>query len=303
MKKYFEYIGETDRTKTGETAKFWEITIEGKTVSVRFGKLGTNGQGSIKQLDSEDAARAYADKKMAEKTKDGYVEKQHQPKSIARGNLMNRGCGCEAKAKSGNIEGIEFEVCTSCEKLSWEPTDTKNFVGIKMNLYVDLENPSERSWTSADFYSWANEVLEDFGHSGLTLYVDMKCLDEEALAEPVIDSAFVPIEIVFSSWDIDVEEDDFYEEGSANFGKFSRSGLANSTTEEIARGAVRNLWDHLEDYLLEESAKSLIEHIESRRFRSSEKRTSQANLGLRVSASIDLWGENLIWSLDEQKWW
>lgn len=75
MKKYFEYIGETDRTKTGETAKFWEITLEGKTVSVRFGKLGTNGQGSIKELDSEDAAKAYADKKVAEKTKDGYVEK------------------------------------------------------------------------------------------------------------------------------------------------------------------------------------------------------------------------------------
>jgi predicted DNA-binding WGR domain protein len=75
MKKYFEYVGETDRTKTGETAKFWEITLEGKTVIVRYGKLGVNGQISTKELDSEAAAKAYADKKIAEKTKDGYVEK------------------------------------------------------------------------------------------------------------------------------------------------------------------------------------------------------------------------------------
>lgn len=75
MKKYFEYIGSTDRTKSGETAKFWEITLDGKTVSVRFGKLGVNGQVSTKELASEEEAKKYADKKIAEKTKEGYTEK------------------------------------------------------------------------------------------------------------------------------------------------------------------------------------------------------------------------------------
>ena len=213
---------------------------------------------------------------------------------------MNRWCSCKPAAQSGTIEGIEFEVCTSCEKLSWEPTGKKNFVGLRLNLSVDLENPSESSWTTEDVYSWANEVLADFGWKA---FVDLKGLNEDKLAEPVVHGTDVPIEIVVSSWDIDVEEDDFYDEESASFGKFSRSGLANSTTEEIARGALRNLWDHMEDYLLEEIAKLLIEHIESQRFRSSLKRTSQANLGLKVSASIDLVGGHLIWSLDEQPWW
>ena len=75
MKKYFEYIGSTDRTQSGETAKFWEITLVGKSVSVRYGKLGVNGQTSVKELASEAEAEAYANKKIAEKTKDGYVEK------------------------------------------------------------------------------------------------------------------------------------------------------------------------------------------------------------------------------------
>lgn len=300
MKRYFEYIGDTYRTKTGETAKFWEITLEGKTVSVRFGKLGTNGQSSIKELDSEDAARAYADKKLAEKTKDGYIEKQQQASRVATENRSNRWCGCKQVAQSGNIEGIQFEVCTSCEELSWEPTGKKNFMGLRFKLSLEIENPAQTSWTAGDVYLWVNEVLADFSWK---VFVDLKGLDEDELVEPVVDWTYVPIEVAISSWRIDVEEDEFFEEESASFGKFSQSGLANSTTETIARGVVRNLWDHMEDYLLEEMSKSLIEHIESQRFRSSEKRTSQANLGLKVSASIDLWGENLIWSLDEQKWW
>lgn len=75
MKKYFEYIGSTERTKTGETAKFWEITLSGTTVSVRFGKLSGNGQRSEKKLETYADAEAYAAKKIAEKTKEGYLEK------------------------------------------------------------------------------------------------------------------------------------------------------------------------------------------------------------------------------------
>jgi predicted DNA-binding WGR domain protein len=75
MKKYFEYIGASDRTKTGETAKFWEITVDGTSVSVRFGKLGANGQTSVKELENEAEAEAYANKKIAEKTNSGYQER------------------------------------------------------------------------------------------------------------------------------------------------------------------------------------------------------------------------------------
>lgn len=75
MKKYYEYIGSSDRTKSGETAKFWEITLEGKAVSVRFGKLGAGGQNSVKELESEAEAEAYANKKIAEKINSGYLEK------------------------------------------------------------------------------------------------------------------------------------------------------------------------------------------------------------------------------------
>ena len=65
MKKYYEF----------GTQKFWEITQEGSTVSVRFGKLGVQGQTTVKEFDTEAEAVKHADKMIAEKTKKGYEEK------------------------------------------------------------------------------------------------------------------------------------------------------------------------------------------------------------------------------------
>ena len=54
--------------------KFWEVDVEGSTVTVRFGRLGTDGQKKAKAHDSPAAAQKDADKLIAEKTKKGYVE-------------------------------------------------------------------------------------------------------------------------------------------------------------------------------------------------------------------------------------
>ena len=64
-KRYFEF----------ETQKFWEITQEDKQVSVRFGKLGVQGQTTVKDFDTTEDADAFATKVVAEKVKKGYAEK------------------------------------------------------------------------------------------------------------------------------------------------------------------------------------------------------------------------------------
>jgi len=76
MKKYFEYTGPASENKSGEASKFWEITVDGSTINIRFGKIGVaNGQTTVKEFDSNDEALAQADKLIKEKTKKGYVEK------------------------------------------------------------------------------------------------------------------------------------------------------------------------------------------------------------------------------------
>ena len=63
----FEFVG-------GSSAKFWEISVDGTDVAVRFGRIGTGGQQQTKSFADAAKARQHADKLIAEKTGKGYVE-------------------------------------------------------------------------------------------------------------------------------------------------------------------------------------------------------------------------------------
>ncbi len=61
--------------KEAASAKFWEVSVRGATLMVRFGRLGTAGQQKDKTFPSAGAAQKEADKLIREKTAKGYVEK------------------------------------------------------------------------------------------------------------------------------------------------------------------------------------------------------------------------------------
>ena len=67
MKRYFEFV-------EGNSSKFWEITVRNDNVTVRFGRIGTEGQIQAKALASVDAAVKHAQKLIASKLKKGYRE-------------------------------------------------------------------------------------------------------------------------------------------------------------------------------------------------------------------------------------
>lgn len=58
----------------GASSKFWEITEDGSTYTVRYGRIGTAGQTQTKAFGGEAEARAAAAKLIAEKTGKGYTE-------------------------------------------------------------------------------------------------------------------------------------------------------------------------------------------------------------------------------------
>lgn len=74
-KRYFEFIGEDAGRGVASSSKFWEVDVDGGLVTVRFGKIGTNGQTTVKDLGTSDAAATEAAKLIASKVKKGYVEK------------------------------------------------------------------------------------------------------------------------------------------------------------------------------------------------------------------------------------
>ena len=56
----------------GASKKFWEIALEGTSFTTTYGRIGTDGQMSMKEWDDEDKAKKEYDKLVAEKTKKGY---------------------------------------------------------------------------------------------------------------------------------------------------------------------------------------------------------------------------------------
>jgi len=56
----------------GNSSKFWRARVEGKTLYVNYGKIGSNGQTQVKDLGDPGAAQAEYDKLIREKRKKGY---------------------------------------------------------------------------------------------------------------------------------------------------------------------------------------------------------------------------------------
>ena len=58
----------------GNSAKFWEVSVSGASVAVRYGRIGTQGQSQTKSLADTAAALRHAEKLIGEKTGKGYRE-------------------------------------------------------------------------------------------------------------------------------------------------------------------------------------------------------------------------------------
>ena len=62
------------RLVAGASNKFWRVGVDGNTLVVEFGRVGTKGQRVVKSFEEEDRARREANKLTLEKTRKGYEE-------------------------------------------------------------------------------------------------------------------------------------------------------------------------------------------------------------------------------------
>ncbi len=54
--------------------KFWEICVNSNEVTVRFGRMGTQGQTQTKTFSDATLAANHAEKLISSKTAKGYIE-------------------------------------------------------------------------------------------------------------------------------------------------------------------------------------------------------------------------------------
>lgn len=73
-KRYFEFQGEDTRRGTSSSSKFWEVWVEDSTLYTRFGKIGAQGQTTLKEFAETALAYKAEDHAIASKIKKGYLE-------------------------------------------------------------------------------------------------------------------------------------------------------------------------------------------------------------------------------------
>lgn len=65
--------------KDGASNEFWEISIHGNAVTVKYGKIGTAGQQQLKSFASDAEAQKEYDSLISQKTKKGYMLVSQEP--------------------------------------------------------------------------------------------------------------------------------------------------------------------------------------------------------------------------------
>ena len=76
----------------GSAHKFYEVTVAGRSLTVRYGRIGDKGQTQVSELDSPEKALAEAQKKIREKTRKGYapaVMGQRQKRQVTRREITS----------------------------------------------------------------------------------------------------------------------------------------------------------------------------------------------------------------------
>lgn len=108
MKTYLEYQDE-------KSNKFWEIEINGTNFTVRYGKIGADGQTLTKTFGSEEEAKQEADKLIADKVKKGY--RQPDGQEVTSQAMKNSQAETSARALP-DIETISAKVTQMLENWS-----------------------------------------------------------------------------------------------------------------------------------------------------------------------------------------
>jgi predicted DNA-binding WGR domain protein len=81
----------------GRSSKFWEVAVAGKTMTVRFGRIGSDGQTKRKTMTSPAAAEGAARKLLSEKLAKGY-----RRKAAARAKAKAKASGATASLRAAN---------------------------------------------------------------------------------------------------------------------------------------------------------------------------------------------------------
>jgi hypothetical protein len=192
-------------------------------------------------------------------------------------------CNCQGQKRTGEIEGILYTVCLSCQNLMWTATDSKDLISSRLEFKFELQEAGSSTPSRRELLTWVEERIANKMDVHGSLTVDWDYFDDEELDEAIDTVEYFWIDQTLSEWRLEVvdEGEEPYE------GQFTSSDLTDLSPSELLKGGVRNLWDHMGEYLQRENAKSVCAVLSGQLF-----------MGLKVECTIS--ETDCIWTLDER---
>jgi predicted DNA-binding WGR domain protein/cell wall assembly regulator SMI1 len=182
----FEMVG-------GGHSKFWQIAVKGSAITVRFGRIGSNGVEKTTVLGSPVEAAGAAKKLVLEKTNKGYVEVKKAPAPPVAAKRV-----AKAADKGGDVLA-KLSALWSVKRPTLEKGLRKGATGAQLAAFekkLGLRLPK----AFHDFYSWhdgakdENEWFEGgYGLFPLAMIVSHKQMVDEVRGDDgTWDRAWVP---------------------------------------------------------------------------------------------------------------
>jgi predicted DNA-binding WGR domain protein len=149
----------------GGSHKFYEVVVDGAVVTIRFGRIGTNGQTKIETYASpEEAARA-AEKKVEEKLKKGYeatIRGAREKQPVGRRQRVS----VEEQLENLAACGVSLAPGVSRDVLfaAYEPEDYVSEPYLLLLTVLGGEAEEEPyGFISSDIWHFDMECIEDHG--------------------------------------------------------------------------------------------------------------------------------------------
>jgi len=223
----------------GTSSKFWEGSAEGASLTVRFGRIGTNGQLQTKPFADDDKANAELDKLINEKLKKGYSE--IVPAS-AKGKAKDDAKTPTAKAPAANSPAAKAATKASAAKAPAAVTvsSTDGFLAGEKGYLLGLDgkklvakNPAGKLLSSVPKDLRESELGEQL--QALADWLAAHALEAVEWTETfMLRSLPVPAAVIGSVW-----ADDAYRAALENLVVFAvgKDGAADVTRGGLLKGA------------------------------------------------------------------
>ncbi len=108
------------RAQRGKSNKFWEIEVDGKSFTVRYGRIGTAGKTLTKSAASTTAAKAEAEKLVGEKLGKGYAEVGGETAAPMSEEVFWRIIALFNWKKTGDDDAVLLPAVTALARMSVE---------------------------------------------------------------------------------------------------------------------------------------------------------------------------------------